>query len=184
MLEKAIEERKIIIFNLAEGTVGEAEGSAFGRLIVALLKGIAVRRDRQNKRVSTRVIIDEFHNFTTRSMEKIITQAAKFKLYLTMAQQQIGQGTSKEIRDAILNVSVLIGGRNAPTFHGPVASMLNVSPEDIGSLDRGDFIAHLSGSPPLPFHIHTHLLGSDAPHERAGVGEGQGRPAQAVLQAH
>ena len=137
MLEKAIEERKIIIFNLAEGSFGEQEGSAFGRLIVAMLQGIAVRRDKQDKRIPIWVIIDEFHNFTTRSMEKIITQAAKYRLYLTMAGQQIGQVTSKEIRDAILNVSVLIGERNAPTFHGPVASMLNVSPEDIGSLDRG-----------------------------------------------
>ena len=37
--------------------------------------------------------------------------------------------------------------------------MLNVPAEAIGELDRGDFIAHLSGSPPLPFHIHKHLLG-------------------------
>jgi hypothetical protein len=159
MLEKAIEERKIIIFNLAEGSVGELEGSAFGRLIVALLQGIAVRRDKQNKRISTRVIIDEFHNFTTRSMEKIITQAAKYRLYLTMANQQIGQVTNKEIRDAILNVSVLIGGRNAPTFHGPVASMLNVPPEAIGELDVGEFLVHVSGLPQLQFRINTHLLG-------------------------
>ena len=55
------------------------------------IQSIAVRRDKQNKRVPTRVIIDEFHNFTTRSMEKIITQAAKYKLYLTLANQQIGQ---------------------------------------------------------------------------------------------
>jgi hypothetical protein len=160
MLEKAVEERKIIIFNLAEGSVGELEGSAFGRLIVALLQGIAVRRDRQNKRVPTRVIIDEFHNFTTRSMEKIVTQAAKFKLYLLMAQQQIGQGTTKEISDAALNVSVLIGGRNNPKYHGPVASMLGLPPEAIGGLDRGDFIVHLSGVPQLQFCIKKHLLGA------------------------
>ena len=35
MLEKAIEERKIIVFNLAEGSLGELESSAFGRLLVA-----------------------------------------------------------------------------------------------------------------------------------------------------
>ena len=84
-------------------------------------------------------------------MEKIITQAAKYKLYLTLANQQIGQIASKEIRDAILNVSVLIGGRNSPPFTVPVASMLNVPPEAIGGLDRGDFIVHLSGVPPLQF---------------------------------
>ena len=68
MLEKAIEERKIIVFNLAEGSLGELESSAFGRLLVATRQSIAVRSDKQNKRVPTRVIIDEFHNFTTRSV--------------------------------------------------------------------------------------------------------------------
>ena len=43
-------------------------------------KALPCRRDKQKKRVPTRVISDEFHNFTTRSMEKIITQAAKYKL--------------------------------------------------------------------------------------------------------
>jgi hypothetical protein len=160
MLEKAIEEKKVIIFNLAEGSLGEQESSAFGRLLVSMLQGIAVRRDKQNKRIPTRVLIDEFHNFTTRSMEKIITQAAKYKLYLAMAQQQIGQGTTKEISDAALNVSVLIGRPNKPKFYGPVASMLNVPPEAIGELDRGEFIVHLSGIPPLQFQNLKHLLGS------------------------
>ena len=60
MLEKAIEERKVIIFNLAEGSLGEQESSAFGRLLVSMLQGIAVRRDKQNKRIPTRVLIMNF----------------------------------------------------------------------------------------------------------------------------
>jgi hypothetical protein len=168
MLEKAIEERKVIIFNLAEGSMGEQESSAFGRLIVALLQGIAVRREEQDRRVPTRVIVDEFHNFTTRSMEKIITQVAKFKLYLTMAQQQIGQGVPKELLDAIRNVSARIGGPNGPDFYGPVAKMLSVEPERIGALKRGEFIVHLSGSEPFQFSIQTHLLGKD---HRMSAGE-------------
>ena len=90
-----------------------------------------------------------------------------------MAQQQIGQGTTKEIREAILNVSVLIGGRNGPMFHGPVASMLNVSPEDIEGLDRGRLHPHLSGVPPLSIPHPQAPLGQRAPHERQRMGSGQ-----------
>lgn len=43
-LERAWEQKKIIVFNLAKGMLGDKESSAFGRLIVALLQGIAVRR--------------------------------------------------------------------------------------------------------------------------------------------
>jgi hypothetical protein len=87
-LERALEERRIIVFNLPKGSLGEREGSAFGRLIVAMLQGIAMRREAQGNRVPTRVIIDEVHNYTTKSLETIITEAAKFQLFATMAQTE------------------------------------------------------------------------------------------------
>ncbi len=158
-LERAIEQKKVVVFNLSKGSIGEREGSAFGRLIVAMLQGIAMRREAQGNPVPVRVIIDEAHNYTTKSMQAIITEAAKYKLFLTMAQQQVGQGMTTEMRNAVLNTSAQIGGRNAPSFYSPVASMLNVGPEDIEGLALGEFIIHLSGVKPFKFRLHTHLLG-------------------------
>jgi hypothetical protein len=159
-LERALEERKIVIFNLSKGALGEREASAFGRLIVAMLQGIAMRREAQGNRVPIRVIIDEVHNFTTKSLQTIVTEAAKFKLFLVMAQQQIGQGMTAEMRSAVLNASAQIAGRNSPSFYGPVAAMLHVEPEQIERLtEPGEFIIHLAGVKPFKFKIHTHLLG-------------------------
>ena len=152
MLEKAIEERKIIVFNLAEGSVGEQEGSAFGRLMVAMLQGIAVRRLKQHNRVPTRVIIDEAQNYTTKSMEKIVTQAAKFKLFLTLAQQQIGQGMTTEMRSAALNMSAQIAGRSAPALHSTMASMVNVERGEIESLKERE---NLSSAPPASKRLNS-----------------------------
>jgi hypothetical protein len=159
-LEKALEERKVIIFNLSKGALGERESSAFGRLIVAILQGIAMRREWQRNHAPVRVIIDEVHNFTTKSLQTIITEAAKFQLFLIMAQQQIGQGMAPEMRNAVLNASAQIAGRNSPSFYGPVAGMLHVEPGIIENLrERGEFVIHLSGVRPFKFKIHTHLLG-------------------------
>jgi hypothetical protein len=159
-LERSLQERKVIIFSLSKGALGEREASAFGRLIVAMLQGIAMRREAQGNRVPIRAIIDEVQNYTTKSMQTIITEAAKFKLFLTMAQQQIGQGMTAEMRNAVLNASAQIAGRNAPSFYGTIASMLHVEPEQIEGLTKpGEFIIHLSGVKPFKFKIHTHLLG-------------------------
>jgi hypothetical protein len=158
-LEQALAERKIIVFNLSKGALGEREANAFGRLIVALLQGIAMRREAQGNRVPVRAIIDEVHNFTTKSLQTIITEAAKFKLFLTMAQQQIGQGMTPEMRSAVLNASAQIAGRNSPSFYNAVASMLHVDPELIeGLVEPGDFIIHLSGVKPFKFKTRKHLL--------------------------
>jgi hypothetical protein len=125
-----------------------------------MLQGIAMRREQQGNRVPIRAIIDEVHNYTTKSMQTIITEAAKYKLFLTVAQQQIGQGMSPEMRNAVLNASAQIAGRNSPSFYNAVASMLHVEPDAIEGLrERGEFMIHLSGVRPFKFKIHSHLLG-------------------------
>jgi hypothetical protein len=65
-----------------------------------------------------------------------------------------------EMRNAVLNTSAQIAGPHAPAFYSSAASMLNVKPEDIEGLRRGEFIIRLSDVKPFKFHIHTHLLGS------------------------
>ena len=59
-LEWAVENKKVVIFNLAEAVVG-GYGPPFGRLVVSLLKGIAKRRAlvETAKRTPIHGIIDE-----------------------------------------------------------------------------------------------------------------------------
>ena len=63
-LEKSVNERKVILFNLSKGSIGEDEGRAFGRLVIAMLQGIALRRESipKSKRVPVHLVIDECHN--------------------------------------------------------------------------------------------------------------------------
>ena len=139
-LEKAIAGQKMIIFDLAKGTVEETEGSAFGRLIVAMLQGIAMRKPTAHR---VTLIIDECHNFITKSIGTIIAEAAKFTLFLIMAQQYVGQEMDPQMRDAVLNTSVQIAGRNQAKFYSSTASMMYITPEEVASLKKGDFYIHI-----------------------------------------
>jgi hypothetical protein len=156
-----LEERKVIVFNLAKGATA-TEGSAFGRLITAMLLGIAFRRSRPGstkKPIPTMYIMDECQNFLTKSVHDIISETAKFNLFIVMAQQQLGQGgMSTEMRDAVLNTSVHIGGTNKPALHGSVAKMLGAEPEDVAKLKRGEFIINMAEVIPFKFRTRTHLL--------------------------
>jgi hypothetical protein len=77
-LEREIEGRKIIVFDLNKAVVAGA-GVPFGRLIVSLLKGIATRRALIEKdiRVPTHVIIDECSNYICPSIGEIIQEKRK-----------------------------------------------------------------------------------------------------------
>ena len=174
-LERMLEERKVIVFNLAKGTAA-GEGIAFGRLITAMLLQIAFRRARPGstkKPIPIMYLMDECQNFLTKSVSDIVNEAAKFQLFITMAQLQIGQGMSNDLRDALLNASVQIGGVNKDALQPGVAKMLGVEPSDIGALERGEFIINMTGVTPFKFRTHRHLLNSNNSMSDAGVGARQ-----------
>jgi hypothetical protein len=159
-LEKMLQERKVIVINLAKGATA-AEGGAFGRLITALLLGIAFRRSlpgSKRKPIPIMYIMDECQNFVTKSVSDIVSEAAKFQLFITMAQLQIGQNMGNDLRDAMLNTSVQIGGVNKSALHQSIAKMLGVEPEDIANLKRGEFIINMTGVMPFKFRTSTRLL--------------------------
>ena len=90
-LEEALEQRKIVVFNLGKGSIGEEEGAAFGRLLIAMLQGIAERRaKRPRARVPCHVFLDECHNYVTESVATILREARKFRLMLTLCQLMPG----------------------------------------------------------------------------------------------
>jgi hypothetical protein len=159
-LEKELEQRKIIVFNLSKGAVA-GEGSAFGRLITALLLGIAFRRAAPGSKkepIPIRYIMDECHNYLTKSVSTIVTEVAKFQLLITMAQQYRGQEMGHEMQNAISGAGVRIGGRNTDDHHRSTATMLGADEQDIAALKRGDFIIRLPEAPPFKFRTRTNLL--------------------------
>jgi hypothetical protein len=100
--------RRVLLVNLA-GLGGE-NGDLLGSLIVSQFQLAAMRRACLPKeaRIPHNLVIDEFHRFTTSAFEEIFSEAGKYELRLTAANQYLAQ-LEPRVKDAVLgNVGTLI----------------------------------------------------------------------------
>lgn len=97
-----MDEKKILLVNLAKGRLGEINANLIGMIIVGkILMAALSRADSPGKQFPTLYLhIDEFQNITTNSIASILSEARKYKLGLTIAHQYIEQ-LEENIRDAV-----------------------------------------------------------------------------------
>lgn len=84
-----------------------------GLFVVGTIKIISFRRDGKQFFTPCHLFIDEFQNFITPSLQEILEESRKYKLYLTLAQQQAGARMGKELFESILgNTAIKLTGVN------------------------------------------------------------------------
>jgi hypothetical protein len=102
-LEKCLNEGKVIIFNLPKGS-GKFTSSVFGRLMIASIHSIILRRDAipREKRKQLFFFIDEFQNYITSSLASNLAEARKYGLSLVLATQSLKQIEHATIRKTVM----------------------------------------------------------------------------------
>jgi hypothetical protein len=106
----AMDTGKIVIVNLSKGKLGEDNSAMLGSLLITKFQLDAMSRADipQEQRKDFYLYVDEFQNFATDSFATILSEARKYKLNLTMANQYIAQ-MSEEVCAAVFgNVGSLI----------------------------------------------------------------------------
>lgn len=102
---------KILICNFSKGLIGEDTSTLFGTTILAKLQTAALRRARlstENRR-DYYLYVDEFQNFATIAFVQMLSEARKYRLFLTMAEQSTAQQDQQRLVDIILaNVGTVI----------------------------------------------------------------------------
>ena len=112
-LRTAMDEKKILIVNLAKGKIGEDNFALLGAMLVTRMQLAAMSRANlpESRRHSFYLYVDEMHNFITLSFADVLSEARKYGLSLTLAHQYIEQLDS-EIRAAVFgNVGTMIAFR-------------------------------------------------------------------------
>ena len=102
---------KILICNFSKGRLGEDTSALFGTTILAKLQIAVNRRDKidESKRIPFYLYVDEFQNFATTSFVQMLSEARKYKLYLTMAEQSTSQQEEQRMVNIILaNVGTVV----------------------------------------------------------------------------
>src|SRR5712691_6265246 len=140
-IAEAMDERRIIIANLAKGRHGEAACNLLGSLLVTAVQLAAMRRTAlpEEERVDFVAYLDEFHAFTTDAFAAMLAEARKYRLAIVAGHQYLSQ-ISPAVRDAVFGnagtlVSFQLGHDDAEELAGEFAPY---SPEKLTDLYRGE----------------------------------------------
>ena len=89
----AMQQKKIILMNLAKGIAGEETSKLIGKIIAMQVKLSALKRAKidEKDRVPHYLYVDEFQNYVSQSFESILSEARKYKVGLVVAHQYTDQ---------------------------------------------------------------------------------------------
>ena len=165
-IRHAMDTGKIILVNLSKGKLGEDTSAFLGSMLVTKFQIDAMSRADipEKERRDFFLYVDEFQNFATESFATILSEARKYRLSLTMANQYVSQlliGDSRTtLRDAVFGnvgtlVSFQVGSDDAEVLSLQFEE--TVTPKDILSLPKYHAYSRLmiDGMPSRPFSVST-----------------------------
>lgn len=92
-MREIMDQKKILLLNLAKGRVGEDNSALLGAMMITKIQLAAMSRvdTPENERQDFYLYVDEFQNFATESFANILSEARKYRLNLIIAHQYIEQ---------------------------------------------------------------------------------------------
>jgi len=165
-LRHAMDTGKIVLVNLSKGKLGEDVSAFLGSMLVTKFQIDAMSRADipESERRDFYLYVDEFQNFATESFATILSEARKYRLSLTMANQYIAQllidDKNTALRDAVFGnvgsiISFQVGSDDAEEMSLQFEEM--VTAKDILSLPKYHAYARvmIDGVPSKPFSVTT-----------------------------
>lgn len=170
-IPKIMDQKKILLINLDKGDpkIGEENAKFLGLLLVPQVMYAALARSEKIVKGENfppfYLYVDEFQNFATESFATILSEARKFKLGLTVANQYIAQ-LPDTIKNAVFgnvgtSVFFRVGPEDASFCHKAFGGEKDspFSEGDIFSLELGNCYVKLlvNGQPTKPFSMKVDL---------------------------
>ena len=160
-LRQAMDNGQILVANLSKGRIGEDATTLLGALLVTGVQQAAMARSdtAEKDRKDFFLYVDEFQNFATDSFESILSEARKYRLSLTIANQYLDQ-MELGIRNAVFgNVGSMLCFQVGTTDAEILAPQLagDIEPLDLISTPKYHAYARLliDGMPSKPFSMKT-----------------------------
>jgi energy-coupling factor transporter ATP-binding protein EcfA2 len=177
-LRRIMDAGKILLVNLSKGRIGDDASQLLGSLLVTRLQLSAMARadTPEAERRDFHLYVDEFQNFATASFATTLSEARKYHLTLTVANQYLDQ-LDEPTRGALFgNVGTLLSFQVGPTDARLLVQQFvgRLTEQDLVLLPRYHAYVRLlvDGQPSSPV-LHAHPL---APLRPAGSAAGRGHP--------
>ncbi len=160
-LEEIMNGKKILLLNLSQGKLGEDNASLLGAMIITQIQLAAMNRAfmKEEDRQDFFLYVDEFQNFATSSFIKILSEARKYRLAITLANQYIDQ-LDETIQKAIFGnagtlISFVTGAGDALLLQQEYAGIYTQN--DLVSLGKHEIVLKLSidNMTSMPFAAKT-----------------------------
>jgi type IV secretory pathway TraG/TraD family ATPase VirD4 len=160
-LREVMDQKKILLINLAKGRLGEENSNFLGLILVPRILMAALSRQNvaESERPDFFLYVDEFQNFATPDFAVILSEARKYRLGLCVANQFIGQ-VEEEVKNAIFGnvgtkISFRIGVSDASLMAHEFAPTFGE--EDLLNVERYHaYVTTIVNNEPVPsFSIDT-----------------------------
>lgn len=139
------------------------DGSAtFGRFFIALVLQAAYRRANDKDRVPVHFYIDEAHEYIDDRIEKMLDQARKASVGLTLAHHRLSQ--LKDVKDAVLsNTIIKLAGRLQHDDISKMAKEMEADEDQFRHLQKLEFLLSVKPNPAVRVRIPS-LVVENSPH--------------------
>lgn len=159
--KKCIEEKKIVLIKLSQGLIGEENSFLLGSIFLSKFNQVAQGRQSlpKSERHPYYIYLDEFQNFITPSITRILSGARKYGLGLVLAHQELGQIDDTKILNSVISnpytrVCFRLGDVDAKKTESGFSYF---EQSDLQSLGTGEAIMRV-GSSQDDFNISTFPL--------------------------
>lgn len=139
-IREIMDNQKILLINLSRGKIGEDNSALLGAMMITKIQLSAMSRADVtiDKRPDVYLYVDEFQNFATDSFSVILSEARKYNLNLTIANQYIAQ-MPEIVRDAVFGnagtiITFRVGGNDADFMVKEFEPVFDAN--DLVNLDR------------------------------------------------
>lgn len=160
-LRQVLDDGRVLLVNLSKGRLGDDVSSLLGSFLVTALQLAAMSRADvpEEERSDFFVYVDEFQNFATESFATVLSEARKYRLAITLANQYLGQLDASTSAALFGNVGNLVSFQVGADDAEPLATQFggDLTPQDLLRLPRYQAYVRLlvDGSPSKPFSMRT-----------------------------
>lgn len=147
-MEYIMNNRKILLINLAKGKLGEENSSFFGSMFMTKIyqAGLGRAAIPEEERENFYLYVDEFQNLMTTTFENLFAESRKYGLNINVAHQYMAQLLPSVLATVLGNIGTIItfrvGGEDARKLAFELAPIFR--PEDMINLGVRDFFIKMT----------------------------------------
>ncbi len=170
-LEHYLNKGKIVVVNLDFTKLGNTGSEAIGRMIVSEAQNISAQRNKIPKanRPRTIIFMDECQRFVNASIERGLSEFAKFNTYLFLAHQYVEQIDDGMVKAMLSNTENKIVGRNSAASMSSISSDIGVSKPELMKVKKYQFYIKSGDRDAFLFQSSDFLL--DKPNSKFYISE-------------